>query len=117
MGRSITSMMAVFAVILVAGLSVGWGQQATVKLLSPKDGEVIGSSMLIQWEFKEAGDIDHIHLYLDGRNPGPPFGTSMQLVGLSNGPHVVRIVAANTRHQEVGPEISAKVTVNGRAVP
>jgi hypothetical protein len=40
MGKSMTSMMTGLAVIFIAGLSVGWAQEATVKLLSPKDGEV-----------------------------------------------------------------------------
>ncbi|MBZ0170624.1 hypothetical protein MELA_01438 [Candidatus Methylomirabilis lanthanidiphila] len=112
MGKSMMSMMTGLAVVFVAGLSVGWAQQATVKLLSPKDGEATGPNLLIQWEFQKAGDINHIHLYLDGRNPGPPFGTAMEITGLQNGPHIVRIVGANTRHQEVGPEASATVTVN-----
>jgi len=112
-----TSMMTGFAVVCVAGLSVGWAQQATVTLVSPKDGDAIGPRMVIQWEFAPAGEVTHIHLYLDGANPGPPFGTSMTLTGLSNGPHLVRIVAANARHQEVGPEASAKVTVHSAAAP
>ncbi|HWQ68505.1 MAG TPA: hypothetical protein VN494_00895 [Patescibacteria group bacterium] len=115
MGKLMTAMMTGFAVVFVAGLSVGWAQQATVTLVSPKDGEAIGPNMLIQWEFKPAGDVNHIHLYLDGANPGPPFGTAMEIRGLPNGAHIVRIVAANTRHQEVGPEVSAKVTVHGAA--
>jgi hypothetical protein len=117
MGKLMTSMMTGFAVVFVAGLSVGWAQQATVTLVSPKDGAAMGPNMLIQWEFKPAGDINHIHLYLDGANPGPPFGTAMEIRGLPNGPHIVRIVGANTRHQEVGPEASAKVTVNSAAAP
>lgn len=118
MGKAITSMIAGFAVVLIAALSVGWAQQqATVKLVSPKDGDAIGSRLLIRWEFQPAGDINHIHLYLDGRNPGPPFGTAMEITGLPNGPHVVRIVGANTRHQEVGPAASAMVTANDAATP
>ena len=117
MGKSMTSIMTGFAVVCVAGLSVGWAQQATVTLLSPKDGDAIGPRLVIQWEFTPAGEVTHIHLYLDGANPGPPFGTFMELTGLSNGPHLVRIVAANTRHQEVGPEASATVTVHGAAAP
>ncbi|MDE2058163.1 MAG: hypothetical protein KGL31_12520 [candidate division NC10 bacterium] len=116
MGKLMTSIMTGVAMVFVAGLSIGWAQQqATVKLVSPKDGEAIGPSMLIQWEFKGAGDVNHIHLYLDGANPGPPFGTSMELTGLPNGRHFVRIIGANTRHQEVGPEASATVTVHDAA--
>src|SRR4030067_626393 len=115
MGKLMTSMMTGFAVIFVAGLSVGWAQQATVTLVSPKDGDAIGSRLVIQWEFTPAGDVNNIPLYLDGANPGPPVGPFMELPGLSNGPHLVKIVAANTRHQEVGPEASATVTVQGAA--
>ena len=117
MRKSMTSTMTGFAVIFVAGLSVGWAQQATVTLMSPKDGDAIGPRLVIQWEFTPAGDVNHIHLYLDGANPGPPFGTFMELTGLPNGPHLVRIIGANTRHQEVGPEASATVTVQGAAAP
>lgn len=117
MGKLMASMMTGFAVVFVAGLSVGWAQQATVKLLSPKDGAVIGSDMLTQWEFTKAEDGDHIHLYLDGVNPGAPFGTSMALTGLPNGLHIVKVIVANKYHQNIGPEASAKVTVNGATVP
>jgi len=111
MRKSIASIVTGLAVVFVAGLSVGWAQQATVKLLSPKDGEAIGPSILAKWEFKKAGDADHIHLYLDGANQGPQFGTSVELKGLSNGPHTVRVIAATKSHQEIGPEASVKVSV------
>ena len=117
MGKLMTSMMAGLAIVFVAGLSVGWAQQATVKLLSPKDGAAIGSDMLIQWEFTKAEEGDHIHVYVDGINPGAPFGTSMALRGLPNGPHIVKVIVANKYHQNIGPEAGAKVTVNGATVP
>ena len=117
MGKSMMAMMTGFAVVFVAGLSIGWAQQATVKLLSPKDGAVIGSDMLIQWEFTKAEEGDHIHLYLDGINPGAPFGTSLALTGLPEGPHIVKVIVANKYHQNIGPEAGAKVTVNGATVP
>ncbi|MBZ0159952.1 MAG: hypothetical protein K8G79_07445 [bacterium] len=37
MGQSMMTVMAGFAVVFVAGLSVGWAQQATVTLVSPKE--------------------------------------------------------------------------------
>src|SRR5574337_988213 len=117
MGKAVTSIITGCVVVFVACLSIGWAQQATVKLVSPKDGDAIGSRLMIRWEFQPAGDINHIHLYLDGRNPGPPFGTAMEITGLPSGPHVVRIVGANPRHQEVGPEASALVTVHDGAAP
>ena len=50
MGKLMMSMMTGFVVVFVAGLSVGWAQPATVTLLSPKDGEAIGPSILAKWE-------------------------------------------------------------------
>lgn len=117
MRKSIASIVTGLAVVFIAGLSVGWAQQATVKLLSPKDGEAVGPSISVKWEFKKAGDADHIHLYLDAANQGPQFGTSVELKGLSNGPHTVRVIAATKSHQEIGPEASVKVSVNGTAAP
>lgn len=118
MRKSIASIGTGLAVIFVVGVSTGWAQQATVKLLSPKDGEAIGPSVLVKWEFKKAGDADHVHLYLDGANQGPQFGASLELKGLSNGPHTVRVIAATKSHQEIGPEASAKVSVKeGAAAP
>lgn len=111
MRKSIASIVTGLAVVFVAGLSVGWAQQASVKLLSPKDGEAIGPNIVVKWEFKKAGDTDHIHLYLDATNQGPQFGTSAELKSLSSGPHTVRIIAATKSHQEIGPEASVKVSV------
>lgn len=118
MRKSIASIVTGLAVIFVVGVSTGWAQQATVKLLSPQDGEAIGPSIMVKWEFKKAGNADHIHLYLDGANQGPQFGTSAELKSLSNGPHTVRVIAATKSHQEIGPEASVKVSVKeGTAAP
>ncbi|WP_337288449.1 hypothetical protein [Candidatus Methylomirabilis sp.] len=117
MRKSIASIVTGLAVVFVAGLSVGWAQQATVKLLSPKDGEATGPSISVKWEFKKAGDADHIHLYLDAANQGPQFGTSAELKGVSDGSHTVRVIAATKSHQEIGPEASVKVSVKGTAAP
>jgi hypothetical protein len=115
MGKSIASIVAGLLLLFVAGLSVGWAQEATVKLLSPRDGEAVGPNVSVKWEFKKAGNADHVHLYLDGVYQAPQFGTSAQLTGLSNGPHTIRIIAATKSHQEIGPEASVKVSTKGTA--
>ncbi len=117
MRKSIASIVTGLAVVFAAGLSVSWAQQAAVKLLSPKDGEAVGPSISVRWEFKKAGDADHIHLYLDAANQGPQFGTSAELKGVSDGPHTVRVIAATKSHQEIGPEASVHVSVKGTAAP
>ena len=115
MGKWIASIVTGLALLGVIGLSAGLAQQATVKLLSPTDGETVGPNVSVKWEFKKAADADHVHLYLDGDNQGPQFGTLAALKGVSNGLHTIRVVAATKGHQEIGPEASVKVNVKGTA--
>ncbi len=115
MGKSIASIVAGLLLLFVAGLSVGWAQEATVKLLSPREREAVGPNVSVKWEFKKAGNADHVHLYLDGVYQAPQFGTSAELTGLSNGPHTVRLIVATKSHQEIGPEASVKVSAKGTA--
>ena len=55
MGKSFASIVAGLALLFVVGPAVGWAQQATVKLVSPKDGEAFGPNISVKWEFKKGG--------------------------------------------------------------
>jgi len=91
------------------------GQQSSLKILSPKEGDAAPNNVTLKWEFKRAGNADHVHLYLDGSNQGPEYGSSAELKGLSPGSHNIRIIAATKSHQEIGPEATVNVTVRGSA--
>lgn len=91
------------------------GQQASLKIISPTEGDVVASDITLKWELKKAGNVDHVHLYLDGSNEGPRYGSSAELKRLSPGSHTIRVIAATKSHQEIGPEATVNVTVKGSA--
>jgi hypothetical protein len=113
MGKNIIATVAALGLLLVIAPSIALGQQASLKIVTPKDGEPVSNNITLKWEFKKAGNADHVHLYLDGDNQGPRYGTSAELKGLSSGSHTVRIIAATKSHQEIGPETTVNVTVKG----
>lgn len=115
MGKKIMATVAAVGLLLVAALPIALGQQASLKIVTPKDGEPVSNNITLKWEFKKAGNADHVHLYLDGDNQGPRYGTSAELKGLSSGSHTVRIIAATKSHQEIGPETTVNVAVKGSA--
>lgn len=115
MGRKIMLTGVCVSLLLAVAVPMALGQQASLKILSPKEGDAASSNVTLKWEFKKAGNADHVHLYLDGDNQGPRYGTSAEVKGLSSGSHTVRIIAATKSHQEIGPETTVNVTVKGSA--
>jgi hypothetical protein len=115
MGKKIMWTTVGIGLLLVIALPLALGQQAGLKVLSPKEGATVSESVTLRWELKKAGNADHVHLYLDGSNQGPEYGTSAELKGLSNSSHTIRLITATSGHQEIGPEATVKVTVKGTA--
>lgn len=117
MEKKITTTIIGVGLLLVAALPLALGQQAGLKIVSPNEGATVSQSVTLKWKLKKAGNADHVHLYLDGDNQGPRYGTSAELKGLSSGSlsHTVRIIAATKSHQEIGPETTVNVTVKGSA--
>lgn len=115
MGKKIILTVVSLCLALLTSIPVALGQQASVKIVTPKDREAASNNITLKWEFKKAGNADHVHLYLDGDNQGPQYGSSADLKGLSPGSHKIRIIAATKSHQEIGPEANVNVTVKGSA--
>jgi len=115
MGKRIMLTGVCVSLLLAVAVPMALGQQAGLKILSPKEGATASQSVTLKWEFKKAGNADHVHLYLDGSNQGPQYGTSAELKELSSGSHTIRLIAATSSHQEIGPEAGMKVTVKGTA--
>lgn len=103
------------SLLLAVAVPMAFGQQSSLKILSPKEGEAVPNNITLKWEFKKAGNADHVHSYLDGGNQGMWYGTSAELKGLSPGSHKIRIIAATKDHQEIEPEATVEVTVKGTA--
>lgn len=115
MGKRIMLTGVCVSLLLAVAVPMALGQQASLKILSPQEGEGIAQKITVKWAFKKAGNADHIHLYLDGSNQGPQYGSSAELKGLSPGSHKIRIIAATKSHQEIRPEATVDVTVKGSA--
>lgn len=115
MEKKIIATVAALGLLLVIAVPIALGQQAGLKILSPKEGATVSQSIALKWEFKKAGNADHVHLYLDGNNQGPQYGNSAEVKGLSSGSHTIRLIAATSGHQEIGPEATVEVTVKGAA--
>ena len=115
MGKRITLTGVCVSLLLAVAVPMALGQQASVKILSPKEGVAGPNNITLKWEFKKAGNADHVHLYLDESNQGPQYGSSAELKGLSPGSHKIRIIAATKSHQEIGPEATVSVTLKGSA--
>ncbi len=111
MGKRIMLTGVCVSLLLAVAVPMAFDQQASLKILSPKEGEAAPNNITLKWEFKKAGNADHIHMYLDGSNQGPQYGSSAELKGLSPGSHKIRIVAATSGHQEIGPEATVNITV------
>src|SRR3990172_9172191 len=115
MGKRIMLTGVCVSLLLAVAVPMALGQQASLKILAPKEGEAVPNNINLKWEFKKAGNADHVHLSLDGSKQGPQSGTSAELKGLSSGSHTIRLVVATSGHQEIGPEATIKVTVKGAA--
>jgi len=115
MGKKIITTVGALGLLLVAALPIALGQQAGLKILSPKEGATVQPDVTLRWELKKAGNADHVHVYLDGSNRSMQYGNSAELKGLSNGSHTIRLIVATSSHQEIGPEATVKITVKGTA--
>jgi hypothetical protein len=115
MGKRITLTGVCVSLLLAVAVPMALGQQASLKIISPKEGATASQNVTLKWELKKAGNADHVHLYLDGSNQGPQYGSSAELKGLSSGTHTLRIIAATKSHQEIAPEATVNVTVKGSA--
>ncbi len=111
MGKFIATGVALSSLLFLLAASGALAQQASVKIVAPAEGARVGANVEVKWEFKKAGNADHVLLYLDGSNQGPQFGTSAALKGLSGGPHTVRVIAATKSDQTIGPEASVPFVV------
>lgn len=74
-------------------------QGASVKIVSPKAGQVIkGDSVALEFQMKRGKVGEHIHAYIDGAMAGMFKGSPGTLNGLKPGPHVLEIRVATSDH-------------------
>ena len=100
-------LIAFFALLLIPGMPcAGGGDGSVVKITSPHNGEVVGSTVDVKYELKKGTHGDHVHAYVDGQYQKGFKGT---LHGLKKGTHEISIKVANTDHDVL--DASHTVTV------
>jgi len=83
---------------------------ASVKILSPKEGQVFkGDKIPVHFEFVKGKRGHHIHAYVDGELMGMFETEQGTLTGIQPGKHVLEVRVATQEH---GRELDAKDTVD-----
>lgn len=103
--------------LVCAAWASGASAQATgsAKLVSPADGAMLNtvSPVLVTYEVVPGSKVDHIHLYVDGKEAAVLRETrgTHSLTPMSAGTHELCIKAVTRAHVPTGIEQCLKVTV------
>jgi hypothetical protein len=114
--------------ILCAGIALAAvavaGEDASLMILSPKEGAVIESSSVpIETRFVRGTRGDHLHLYVDGVFAKTTKRETMTLWDVGEGEHTIEVRAASrekdekgVEHKELGVNATVKVLVRSKTV-
>lgn len=83
----------------------------SVKIISPKDGATVGSSVEMKVDVQKGDGVDHFHLFVDGEMVEPVMGDSVMVRGLSPGTHRLKAWASTSSHHLLDVSDEVKVTV------
>jgi len=111
-----TVCLALFAILLLAMPLALRADQASITILSPKDGASLdaGESYPLEYAVAPSPGGDHFHVWVDGeRGPGvhTPKG-KYDLPKLTPGEHTITIRVVDKGHVPTGPEKTIKVRVH-----
>lgn len=79
-----------------------------IAIVSPKDGDVVGSTFELKYDLHAGSQAHHAHVYLDGQYQKGFKGT---FTGVAQGSHEIKVVAANKDHKMLPASASVHVTV------
>ncbi|MGH7928347.1 MAG: hypothetical protein ACREQV_11180, partial [Candidatus Binatia bacterium] len=75
-------------------------QGASVKIVSPKSGQVIkGDAVALEFQIKKGKVGEHVHAYVDGEMAGMFKGSKGTLNGLKPGKHTIELRVATSDHK------------------
>jgi hypothetical protein len=75
-------------------------QGASVKIISPKPGQVIeGDSVSLEFQMKKGKVGEHVHAYVDGEMAGMFKTTKGTLTGIKPGDHTLELRVATADHK------------------
>jgi hypothetical protein len=108
-----TVVLSVLSGLLSLGTGVvGWAADADggkLTIVSPTKGAVIkGDSVRMRYRITNAAQATPIHCYVDGEYQR---GFKGEIKGLTRGPHEIKIVAANHKHEGLVAEAAVTIEV------
>ena len=108
-----TLSLALLATLLLAMPLAVHADQASITILSPKDGAVLDAdeSYSLEYEVVPGPGGDHFHVWVDGeRGPGVHvLKGKYDLPKLTSGEHTITIKVVDKGHVPTGPEKTIKV--------
>ncbi|WNM59916.1 hypothetical protein [Candidatus Nitrospira allomarina] len=98
------------SVIAMGGLSASAGEKegSQLTITSPRNGEIVGSTVELTYTLQKGTKGDHIHAYVDGQYQKGFKGT---LKGLPPGKHLITVKVADHDHELLDTTDSIEVEV------
>ncbi len=81
---------------------------STLKIISPKNGEITGTSIEIKYELQKGTQGDHVHAYVDGKYQK---GFKGKVTGLEYGKRAIVLKVANSDHDVLATSAMVEVEV------
>ncbi len=83
-----------------------------VRILTPVEGEILGSSDVeVRWEANFAY-MDHMEVYVDGEGPNVVHGNGTVIQGLADGEHVIEVVEVGLDGRTASDTVTFTVDAN-----
>ena len=93
---------------LAPSVAVADEDGSTLKIIAPKDGQRVGSSIKIEYDLKKGVQGDHVHAYVDGKYQKGFKGT---LYDLEAGIREIELKVANSDHDILATSAKIKIEV------
>ncbi len=93
---------------LISSVAMADGDGSILKIITPQDGQIVGSNIKIEYDLKKGIQGDHVHAYVDGKYQKGFKGT---LYDLEAGIREIELKLANSDHDVLATSAKIKIEV------
>ena len=105
--RKSLGLAAVLSLLLAAPAWAG-----SVKIISPENGAMVGSSFPLEVKVVQGDGLDHYHLFVDGEFQKAVMDPKVQVTGLKPGKHKIKAWGTSASHNLLDVSDEIEVTVH-----
>jgi hypothetical protein len=105
--RKTLGLAAVLSLLLAAPAWAGG-----VKIVSPENGAMVGSSFPLEVKVEKGDGVDHYHLFIDGEFQKAVMDPKIEVSGLAPGKHKIKAWATSASHRLLDQSDEIEVTVH-----